>query len=129
MRRSQFAEVVPRGIVDQLEYRERNIAALEENMKETRGAGILIVEDPGKEREIFYVDGWGRCFDAVSGRELEAKGVMKARVEELIEVAKHRVYDKVPIGQCYEDTGTIPLGLGGWTLTKGTNLTPSTGAG
>ena len=130
VRRSRFAEVVKRGIEGQLEHREGNIAALEESIKETRGAGILMVEDPRKEREIFYVDGWGRCFDEVSGRELEAKGVAKARVEELIEVAKHRVYDKVPIAQCYDDTGAAPIRVRWLDINKKEmNSTQSTGAG
>ena len=123
-RKSQYSELVKKGIEEQMEKRETNIGAVEESMKTSRGAGILIVEDPRKEMEIFYVDGWGRYFDEVSGKELEAKGVTKARVEEMIEVAKHRVYDKVPIAQCYEDTGAAPIKVRWLDINKGDELSP-----
>ena len=58
----------------------------------------------------------------MSGRESEAKGVGKARVEELIEVAKHRVYDKVP-----RTLEPLLSGRGGWTLTKEMSTTLNTG--
>ena len=123
-RKSQYCDLVKRGIEEQMENRERDIGAVEASMKVSRGAGILIVEDPRKEREIFYVDAWGRYFDEVSGKELESKGVTKARVEELIEVAKHRVYDKVPIAQCYADTGSAPIRVRWLDINKGDELNP-----
>ena len=60
----------------------------------------------------------------MSGRELEAKGVAKARVEELIEVAKHRVYDEVHIAHCYADTGAAPIRVRWLDINKGDKLNP-----
>ncbi len=34
--------------------------------------------------------------DEASGQQLDKKGVEKARTEEFAEIAKHKLYDKVP---------------------------------
>ena len=53
----------------------------------------------------------GDCvWDSVYGQPLDFEGVLRARSEELEEFAKHTVYHKVPIQECYERTGKEPIG-------------------
>ena len=46
-------------------------------------------------------------WDDLSGKELDARLVKKARLEEMKEVNKHEVYVKVPIEECWANTGMI----------------------
>ena len=49
-------------------------------------------------------------YDDVSGQELPAHLVRAARQEEKEGVMKHKVFDKVPIEECYANTGKNPIG-------------------
>ena len=49
-------------------------------------------------------------WDDLSGRKLIPELVKKARLEELGEIAKHRVYEKVAIEGCWKNTGQAPIG-------------------
>ena len=100
-----------------------DIGTVQEQLGEPRGAGLLFVET-GKAEAIYYVDAWGQFWDEVSGRQLDAKGVEKARVEELVEVAKHKLYTKVPLQQCYDETGKAPIKARWLGINKGDELNP-----
>ena len=54
-------------------------------------------------------------YDNISGEWLQPELVKQARAEEMAEVRKHRVYEKVDTSECYDRTGKAPLALGGWT--------------
>jgi len=49
-------------------------------------------------------------WDDLSGKRLDPKLVKKARMEEMKEFNKHNVYVKVPIEECWTNTGTDPIG-------------------
>ena len=67
-----------------------DIGFAEEQLHKSRGAGMLFMERRGMEA-IYYVDAWGQFFDEVSSNQLDPKAVEKARVEEMVEVAKHKL--------------------------------------
>ena len=50
-------------------------------------------------------------YDSVTGVQLELEKVLKARREELDWVHKAQVYTKVPLGECYNETGKEPITL------------------
>ena len=50
---------------------------------------------------------------------LNTKLVKSAREEEIVEVRKHSVYIKVPISQCFEETGSPPVGTRWIDVNKG----------
>ena len=58
-------------------------------------------------------------WDDMSGKQLNTKLVKNARAEEMTEVRKHAVYLKVPIKQCFEETGTGPIGTRWVDVNKG----------
>jgi hypothetical protein len=45
--------------------------------------------------------------------------VKKARIEEMKEVSKHNVYTKVPIEECWTNTGKDPIGTRWVGISKG----------
>ena len=59
---------------------------------------------------VMYVDGLGQYWDEVSGERLDKEGAIKAREEEMQEFRKHNVYTKVPIEECWAQTGKEPIG-------------------
>jgi hypothetical protein len=58
-------------------------------------------------------------WDDLSGKELVPSLVMKARTEEIGELAKHGVYQKVPITECWNKTGAAPIGTRWVDVNKG----------
>ena len=58
-------------------------------------------------------------WDDMSGKRLDSNLVKEARKEEIIEVKKHKVYEKVPIQQCLEETGQAPVGTRWVDVNKG----------
>ena len=59
-------------------------------------------------------------WDNLSGKPLDARMVRAARLEELGELAKHHVYDKVPTSECWNKTGQAPIGTRWVDVNKGT---------
>ena len=49
-----------------------------------------------------------KYWDDLSGKALRSDLVHKARLEEMSEIAKHGVYVKVPISECWNATGRAP---------------------
>ena len=63
-------------------------------------------------------DAWGEgelgeedMWDDVSGARLNPGMVREARKEEMDEVHKHKIYVKVPVQQCWDETGKEPIGV------------------
>ena len=63
-------------------------------------------------------------WDEISGKELDPKLVAVARKEEMQEYYKHKVYSKVPITQCWDRTGSKPIGVRWIDINKGDNTNP-----
>jgi len=58
-------------------------------------------------------------YDDLSGRELPKDLTMKAIQAEMKQVYAHRIYDKVPLQQCYDITGEGPIGTKRLEINKG----------
>ena len=58
-------------------------------------------------------------YDDVSGKPLPKDLTVKARSKEMTEVYAHKVYDKVPIKECYDKTGQEPVGTKWLEINKG----------
>ena len=63
-------------------------------------------------------------WDDISGKQLREDLVRKARIEEMGEVMKHKVYVKVPIKECWEVTGRDPIGTRWVDVNKGDDQEP-----
>ena len=63
-------------------------------------------------------------YDNLSGERLDSELVRKARAEEMKEFAKYGVYKKVPISDCYAQTGKEPIGVRWVDVNKGDHVTP-----
>ena len=79
------------------------------NIVESREAkyepGLLIMSRDDTVQEIYFVDSYGDYYDEITGKRLIKEEVISARLGEMVQFAKHHVYDKVPIQQCIERTG------------------------
>ena len=58
-------------------------------------------------------------WDDVTGEPLDQGLVVQARAEEMKEFQKHGVYTKVPIAQCFTDTGKPPIAVRWVDINKG----------
>ena len=67
----------------------------------------------------------GGYWDDVKGGWLEPSLVVRAREEEMGYVRKHSVYTKVPIAQCWQETGKAPIKTGWADTNKGTEEDPN----
>merc|ERR1712015_131224 len=77
---------------------------------------MAINQDWPAPREVFY--------DNISGEWLNPDMVKEARKEEMAEVKKHRVYEKVDVTECYERTGKAPIGTRWVDVNKGDSVHP-----
>lgn len=60
----------------------------------------------------------------MSGDKLDIEGVNKARAEDIAEVHKHNLYTKVPIKECWDNTGKGPIGTRWVDANKGDEVNP-----
>ena len=67
----------------------------------------------------------GKYWDDAKGGWLDPVLVRKAREEEMQYVKKHVVYEKVPISQCWKETGKNPIKTGWADTNKGTSECPN----
>ena len=65
--------------------------------------GMLMLEQSGTIGELYYVDSFGNYWDEITNRRLDNEEVQKVRLEELRQVHMHKVYQKVPIQQCWDE--------------------------
>ena len=56
-----------------------------------------------EEDELRWIRQGELYFDDISGEVLDPK-------LEMVEVRKHKLYEKVPMKQCYDSTGKAPIG-------------------
>ena len=80
----------------------------------------------GVDNEAFVSEDSGakRYWDDLSGKELIPKLVKKARMDDMKEVNKHNVYVKVPIEECWTNTGKQPIGTRWVDVNKGDDANP-----
>ena len=65
-----------------------------------------------------------KYFDDLSGKPLIPEMVRRARLEEIGELGKHGVYEKVPISECWNRTGNPPIGTRWVDVNKGDDNKP-----
>ena len=63
-------------------------------------------------------------WDDLSGKPLDTEMVLKAREDEMGEFAKHGVYEKVPVSECWNSTGKPPIGTRWVDVNKGDDQNP-----
>ena len=64
-------------------------------------------------------------FDDISGKPLNPRLVAQARADEIRGVVAHNVWTKVPVQECYDNTGKKPVG-GRWVdINKGDTAEPN----
>ena len=84
------------------------------------GVGTVCEE---KSYENEYIDK-ARFIDDVTGKPLDPGLVRAARAEEIQGVSKYGVWIKVPLKECYDNTGKAPVG-GRWVdHNKGDDINP-----
>ena len=73
---------------------------------------------------LYRSDGVKQYQDDLSGKSPNPELVEKARLEELGEIAKHGVYEKVPLDECWKNTGQPPIGTRWVDVNKGDDQKP-----
>ena len=66
----------------------------------------------------------GTYYDSISGEWLDTELVQAARKEDMADVKKHKVYEKVDIKECYDRTGKAPIGTRWVDVNKGDTVHP-----
>ena len=76
--------------------------------------------------EKTFMKSLGECYflDDVSGKLLDAKLVRQAREDEKVGVNKHNVFTKVPIQECFDNTGAAPISTKWVDINKGDQFDP-----
>ena len=121
-----YEEVIQEGIQREVELREMgdlNLVEMAEKEKKYR-PGILTIQEEGEVVGIYYVDSYGQYFDEMTHKQLPKEGVIKARVEEMVQVYKHKLYTKVPIEECLQETGKKPIQVRWIDINKGDEDNP-----
>ena len=93
-------------------------------IEEMRETGRLIGGriTPAEDRTVANLE--KEYWDNISGEWLNPTLVKEARKEEMEEFNKHKVYTKVPLSECYERTGTHPIGTRWVDANKGDEVRP-----
>jgi hypothetical protein len=76
------------------------------------------------EHQTEYKRELAQFWDDITGRELRADKVAIAREEEMVEFRKHNVYTKVPLAQCWAQTGKKPIEVCWVDINKGDEKNP-----
>ena len=97
---------------------------LVEHLKEKYRPGILILERDEDVGRVYYLDSYGDNWDETTHRKLPKAEVEKARLEELRQVYNHNVYTKVPLQQCIDETGQMPITVRWLDVNKGDEENP-----
>jgi hypothetical protein len=66
----------------------------------------------------------GQYFDDVTGKPLDPELVRAGRLDEKAGVLKHKVFDKVPLSECFQETGKPPLDSRWLDINKGDEQNP-----
>ena len=109
--------VLRQAIEEELLLRESTDVLQIEHGKEQ--LGILMLFQGNSIGGVYYMDSAGTFYDELSNRRLDNAEVEKARLEELRQVYKFKVYDKVPLQECHDETGKDPIGVRWLDINKG----------
>ena len=110
--------------------RSRDLRTKEDHEEQASKYATVEIEDKeGSIRNIMWVCSFATnqdFFDDVTGKKLDKELVLQARAEQIGEVKKFQVYLKVPIQNCWNDTGTDPVGVRWLNVNKGDTQPAST---
>ena len=83
-------------------------------------SGTICEDNPEQQNEYleYFVDD-------VSGAPLKTNLVREARDDEITGISKCNVWDKVPISECYNNTGKAPVGTRWIDINKGDEANPN----
>ena len=73
---------------------------------------------------IYYVDSYGQCYDEMTHKHLPKEGAIKVRVEETVQVYKHKLHTKVPIEERLRETGKKQIQARWVDINKGDEENP-----
>ena len=137
--RAKQAEVYPsglcraicKGLLQQMEAdRKGQFLMVHVDIKEGQKADELVREVAQIKKRYKIVEEEDNpdletAWDDVSGAELDPKEVKRARAEEVEYVRKMKLYNKVPIEECYQKTGKAPSTVRWIDINKGDKLNPN----
>ena len=83
-----------------------------------------MIEKDKKITGVYYVDSFGDFHDEITGKMLPKSSVIAARLEEMRQVHEHKVYEKVPIEECWSKTGKNPIKTRWLDINKGDEDNP-----
>ena len=114
-----WGSILKDATVLQIEKRE-----MDDFQKEKRTPGRILMSEAGKESwdAVYYMDSEGEFWDEVSNKKLNKNGVIAARLDEIKQVHTHGVYEKVPIEECWNQTGKAPIKTKWVDINKGDEL-------
>ena len=110
--------------------RQRDTLTEEDSEEQAKKYVTVEMEDNDKEgsiRQIYWACSFAHnqdFYDDITGKKIKTELVLKARAEQLGEVRKVEVYGKVPIQNCWNETGKDPIGVRWLTINKGDDENP-----
>ena len=119
--RSKRAEVYPQQLCREILYGLIEQAKHDGRMMGDGCVGLIASFD---EHNPEYKEQLASYWDDITGKELNPEKVVLARAEEMKEFAKHNVYTKVPLAQCWARTNKRPIGVRWVDINKGDDKNP-----
>ena len=121
-----FSTLVEEGINAELNNRESlgEVNLIESREAKYQNHGILVIEEDEKITGVYYVDSFGEFHDEITGNLSHKSSGTEARLEEMKQVQEHRVYEKVPIEECWNRTGNNSIKTRWLDINKGDEDNP-----
>jgi hypothetical protein len=114
--RAKRAEVYPGELCRQIIFGLRDQMKYDGRLGEGMIGAVDKVEDFKVNHEVYNEV---QFYDDISGKELPTDATVKARQKEMTEVYAHNIYTKRPIQECYDVTGSEPVGTKWLEVNKG----------
>ena len=98
---------------DERRKRERDQREEEDSEDQAKKYATIVVEEESINSILWTcsLSNNQEYYDDVTGKLLNKELVLKARIQQLGEVKKFDVYHKVPIQQCWNETGKNPIAV------------------
>ena len=113
---TSWGEVIHEATLVQLEKREG-----EEEWEPSKEPGWLVLECE-EQKSVYYLDSEGRCWDETSHKLLDSSEVIAARLDEIQQIRNHKVYEKVPLGECHQRSGKASIKVKWLDTNKGDEI-------
>ena len=119
----KLCRAVTRGIVNQAKMDAADLFALEVNEL----VELMKVDGTSDSMDQVEHDAeeWRSSWDDISGEKLDPKFAREARMEEIRGIHQMKVYRKVPITMCMDETGKRPIGTRWVDTNKGDRDKPN----